>query len=320
MAPSEPSLPGSVGLRFTTPSGRAAAGILSCFTALRPYHHQTQICRGHPGNTRGLSKRLGADLTQLLSGLVPETWNLAVVESFRNLAILHGPKPVDLGDLPLDVARGFDDGAAGLLPHLATMRFPSVTLMAVGVFGEGLASCGVALLRLRHSAWDASLGAAALAACAPPEAVGTDEAADFLEAAYVRMLEDGLTKFPRAIKSLCRPGALPAVFHCAAGKDRTGMMAMLVLGALEVADEYIVADYALTQDGMARFLQWAVANFPDAYERMTSMPPAFAASVPEAMMRLLGRLRREFGSITNYVLELGVTQGEIDHLREHLLD
>ena len=86
------------------------------------------------------------------------------------------------------------------------------------------------------------------------------------------MLEDGLTKFPRAIKSLCRPGALPAVFHCAAGKDRTGMMAMLVLGALEVADEYIVADYALTQDGMARFLQWAVANFPDAYERMTSMP------------------------------------------------
>mgnify|MGYP003348567448 FL=1 len=154
----------------------------------------------------------------------------------------------------------------------------------------------------------------------PEDISDTDEAADFLEAAYVRMLEDGLTKFPRAIKSLCRPGALPAVFHCAAGKDRTGMMAMLVLGALEVADEYIVADYALTQDGMARFLQWAVANFPDAYERMTSMPAAFTSAVPEAMMRMVGLVRRSHGSITNYVLELGVTQGEIDHLREHLLD
>jgi protein-tyrosine phosphatase len=154
-----------------------------------------------------------------------------------------------------------------------------------------------------------------------PEDIGpTDDTADFLEAAYVRMLEDGLTKFPRAIKSLCRPGALPAVFHCAAGKDRTGMMAMLVLGAIEVVDEYIVADYALTAEGMARFNTWAVANFPDAYERMNSMPPAFGASVPEAMMRMLGRMRREHGSVTNYVLELGVTQGEVDHLREHLLD
>lgn len=154
----------------------------------------------------------------------------------------------------------------------------------------------------------------------PEDIAADDDAADFLEAAYLRMLEDGLTKFPRAIKSLCGHDALPAVFHCAAGKDRTGMMAMLVLGALEVADEYIVADYSLTQEGMARFQEWALRNFPEAYQRMSSMPAYFSASVPEAMMRMIGHVRRDHGSITNYVLELGVTQGEIDHLREHLLD
>ena len=50
------------------------------------------------------------------------------------------------------------------------------------------------------------------------------------------------------------------------------------------------------------------------------MPAAFTSAVPEAMMRMVGLVRRSHGSITNYVLELGVTQGEIDHLREHLLD
>ena len=40
------------------------------------------------------------------------------------------------------------------------------------------------------------------------------------------------------------PGAV--VFHCAAGKDRTGLVSAVVLGALGVSDEDIVADYAMT--------------------------------------------------------------------------
>jgi Leucine-rich repeat (LRR) protein len=54
----------------------------------------------------------------------------------------------------------------GLLPHLATMHFPSVMLVAVGVFGEGLASCAVALIRLGHSAGDVALATASLCVCA----------------------------------------------------------------------------------------------------------------------------------------------------------
>jgi hypothetical protein len=49
---------------------------------------------------------------------------------------------------------------------MAILRFPSVGMIVVGLAGEGLASCGVSLLRLGSSAWDVILGALSLAACA----------------------------------------------------------------------------------------------------------------------------------------------------------
>src|SRR5512144_2600872 len=42
----------------------------------------------------------------------------------------------------------------------------------------------------------------------------------------------------------------PAVFHCAAGKDRTGVISAILLALLDVPDEVIVADYAATQDNL----------------------------------------------------------------------
>ena len=54
----------------------------------------------------------------------------------------------------------------------------------------------------------------------------------------------------RPSRILAQPGALPAVFHCAAGKDRTGILAGLLLSSLGVSDDDVVADYALTAEAM----------------------------------------------------------------------
>ena len=56
-------------------------------------------------------------------------------------------------------------------------------------------------------------------------------AADFLHARYTEMLDEAGPRYADALRLLAAPDALPAVFHCAAGKDRTGLLAMLVLGA-----------------------------------------------------------------------------------------
>jgi protein-tyrosine phosphatase len=49
-----------------------------------------------------------------------------------------------------------------------------------------------------------------------------------------------------AVRALCAPGALPALVHCAAGQDRTGIVIALVLAVLGVPDELIGADYSLS--------------------------------------------------------------------------
>ena len=70
----------------------------------------------------------------------------------------------------------------------------------------------------------------------------------------------------RRCRSPCSPTPMPcpAVFHCAAGKDRTGLLAALLLGSLGVAHDDIVEDYALTQATMDRFLAVFATEDPEA--------------------------------------------------------
>jgi len=143
--------------------------------------------------------------------------------------------------------------------------------------------------------------------------------ADFLHWAYHHMLQVGASRFAQAITWLAQPEALPAVFHCAAGKDRTGILAALLLGALGVPHEYIVADYALTAGGMDRMRAWAEREFPEMSDRMTDTPSAFLAALPQAMAELLADLIVQFGSIREYVLRIGVAEADLDALAASFL-
>ena len=71
------------------------------------------------------------------------------------------------------------------------------------------------------------------------------------------------------------PESLPLVFHCAAGKDRTGVLAALLLSLLGVADDVIAHDYSLSGIGMRRFREWFEKTFPDRVEAMADQPAAF---------------------------------------------
>ena len=144
-------------------------------------------------------------------------------------------------------------------------------------------------------------------------------AADFLEWAYLDMLRHGPGRFAQAIEQLSVPEALPAVFHCAAGKDRTGVLAMLVLGALGVQHEYIVADYGLTAGGMQRMRAWAQHETPELWARMVETPTMFLAALPEAMGRVIETICAD-GSIRDYVLSIGVTPEALQRLDDHLLE
>lgn len=142
---------------------------------------------------------------------------------------------------------------------------------------------------------------------------------EFLTWAYRDMLRQGAGTLARAMTDLARPGALPAVFHCAAGKDRTGVLAALLLGTLGVPRSVILADYALTADAMERMREWALREYPEMAEQMADTPSAFMAALPESMGEILDDIETGHGTIGAYVRSIGVTADTIDTLAAELL-
>jgi protein-tyrosine phosphatase len=144
-------------------------------------------------------------------------------------------------------------------------------------------------------------------------------AVEFLHRAYTRMLADGAARFAQGFRLLAEPDALPAVFHCAAGKDRTGLLAALLLSALGIEREQIISDYALTGQFMDQFIERVSARSPEIAEQVRNGPKAFFSADPDAMRRTLDDLDRSHGSVANFVNDIGVEADVMDRLRQTLL-
>jgi protein-tyrosine phosphatase len=142
---------------------------------------------------------------------------------------------------------------------------------------------------------------------------------EFLAARYLDMLDVGGHAIASAVRCLAEPDALPLVFHCAAGKDRTGVVAAVVLSLLGVPESVIAHDYSLSAPGMERFQEWFRTTHPEAAERMADQPAAFMASPVEAMERFLADVARHHGSLAGYVRGLGVGDATVDAVRDNLL-
>jgi len=154
----------------------------------------------------------------------------------------------------------------------------------------------------------------------PDELPDDADAAQVLGDLYIAMLTIGAGALRDALIVLSEPTRLPAVFHCAAGKDRTGVLAAMVLSLLGVDDEVIVADYAISGTNMDRLVDRLRRDRPEALTTMNEQPSAYLAAPPAAMERFLAHVRTEFGSVPEWVRANGVTQASIDALRANLLD
>ena len=147
-----------------------------------------------------------------------------------------------------------------------------------------------------------------------------DDEVEFLVWGYRDMLEIGSSRFADAMHVLAQTDSLPAVFHCAAGKDRTGVLAALLLSSLGVEDAHICADYGLTQDAMRRSIAWSKVHRPELAERYATIPKAYLAADPRAMQIILAELAQRHGSVRNYVREIGVADTTVEALGNLLLE
>ncbi len=134
---------------------------------------------------------------------------------------------------------------------------------------------------------------------------------------YRFILESAGPQFVEVLQIIAEPANHPLVFHCAAGKDRAGLIAATVLGLLEVDDEEIVTDYAQTAAALDSLKARALKRAEG-----TGRPPAdrFMTADAETMREVLGWLRSEHGGFEPYMLSHGFSSGELELLRVSLVE
>ena len=154
------------------------------------------------------------------------------------------------------------------------------------------------------------------------------DSAAAMAALYPAMLEEHKDRYSALFKRLLVNDA-PLTFHCTAGKDRTGIAAALLLTALGVSRETVIADYAMTET-VLDYSKMIAASKDSASDKHN--PNAFLASLPQEVVWPLMRsdpayiraaiaeMEEQHGSVLGYIeTELGVSNQDIQRLRARLL-
>ena len=137
---------------------------------------------------------------------------------------------------------------------------------------------------------------------------------------YVRILEQFGSSVARVFDLLAGAGALPAVFHCTSGKDRTGMVAALLLEVLGVPDEVIAEDYVLTERARARSMEWIETHEPGFAAFLNQIPPERRGVRRETILGFLSGVRARYGGAEGFLLGTGVAPESLPRLRDTLLE
>lgn len=127
-------------------------------------------------------------------------------------------------------------------------------------------------------------------------------------------------QFAIAVRAVADPRRLPLLFHCTAGKDRTGWLAATVLRILGVPPDDVVADYLLSNTyfagGARRFTEAMIAAGID-----TAPVEPLLHQRPSYLMAAFDEADSVFGSFEGFVADgLGLDDGTADRLRETLLE
>ena len=132
---------------------------------------------------------------------------------------------------------------------------------------------------------------------------------------YPVWLDNMQDRVADVLATLAAPGALPAVFHCTAGKDRTGVISALLLGLAGVPAETIAADYTLSASRLFDVYVREVAP-PDLSDTYSEEDYRRDQCPPEAMLETLSHLDDRYGGAEFYVRDCGLNDSQVESLRK----
>lgn len=131
---------------------------------------------------------------------------------------------------------------------------------------------------------------------------------------YMLMLERRHAAFGAVFEAMAATDE-PVLFHCFAGKDRTGLVAALMLSIAGVDPEAIGADYAETDIQLAgRYEEWLAKATPERLETMRGE----LRCPPEWMISTLEQVGRKWGGVESYLEAAGLSEADITRLHAKL--
>lgn len=154
----------------------------------------------------------------------------------------------------------------------------------------------------------------------PEPAQAPEPPADHLGDEYLDMLlaNPGRRAIAAAFWLIADP-AQRVVVHCYAGKDRTGIVAALLLASLGVDDEAIVADYTASDAAIEPSRRYAERHDVEWARLIDRLPPRVLHSHPDGIVSMLDGVRNKFGSVASYLHEIGATTTCLTQLEAKLL-
>jgi protein-tyrosine phosphatase len=139
---------------------------------------------------------------------------------------------------------------------------------------------------------------------------------DSMAKLYVSLMDEGKARMREIFEALAEADGL-RLFNCTAGKDRTGVVAMLLLELAGVGKEAIIADYATSAANMAGLFERQAAALR---ARGVKVPAYLFESNPGDMEQAVEHLFAVYGSAAEYLATCGVAQPAIDRLLRLLVE
>jgi protein-tyrosine phosphatase len=134
--------------------------------------------------------------------------------------------------------------------------------------------------------------------------------------AYMSYLHRRPDSIVGSIRAIARAGGA-ALVHCAAGKDRTGVVVALALDAAGVQHEVIVADYTASRERVQEIVTRLIGS-PIYRDGLEGNDPRRLAPVPETMERFLKLVDERFGGSASWLSAHGLDEHDLARLRRRL--
>ena len=143
---------------------------------------------------------------------------------------------------------------------------------------------------------------------------------DFMVNAYIEKIEEFPDVWRLFFKYLCRQSFRPLLFHCTAGKDRTGVCAALILLSLGVSEKWVIHDHALSNIYNAKQTQKIQDNL-----RKVGVDPEklmdYLTAPKSAIVAVIEHINSKYGSAKDYLVQKAhVKAAWIEKLEEDLLE